>query len=800
MRKELELIERIENYLLNKMSSQEKEAFESEMNSNPELKEKVQLQESLTQRVNQLSLKKSAKNAHSAWKLKSLLIKTLMFAAVITGITLATIYFLNNTENNTEYSEIPSETIQFPLNDSLSADPNQFLEQEIFKLNTNNDTIIESKDGIVVFIPADAFNTNSKEVDFLLQGAIKPEDIIEAGLSTETINGEILETGGMFYIDAYVNGKRIDLKKELTVDIPTSSKKEGMQLYAGTKAKNGEIKWENPIPLVKNLNPVEITSLDFYPPGYEKGMNNWGYSEKEFIDSLYFSLAWTEDQESRICDPVVGELLFKSNCASCHFPDRDMTGPALQGARERWIKNSTESNFYQYIKNSQNVIKKGDPYAKEMFIDWNKTVMTPQAVTNSQIDDIMCYVENYASQNLSMNITNNSNNNLQLIDTLSAIEGYAYDDFLSGCPDCGGINPANIQTIWNQKFNNTNLATKEFEERLPWIHKSKDNFVLNSYANNLHLNLSQVDSMILPYVTGEVRSQFEKFALRNDGKVELDKKSSEKLSKYYEKKRKLYAEALVKTNQEYWSEQSSKDRDIYDKTVESNSRNAINAGEVFQKEFKKNLKKVYCELEISCDEIPSPPPAASYRVNVGSVGWNNIDRQVFAATSNRETTTFSKNGKTSTITYNSWSCTIENFEKYNRIHVYNVPVEFNSYVKLAGQDGVYEYKLNADLEYHTVVLAWTTAEVFFSMNSTHPGKDNFKLKLAVGDEWKNNIQQLMGTESDLLKEAEYVEEMQKDQSRKDRNVALKQLRNKAFNLIFACEEIIEVVEEIDDFH
>ena len=31
-----------------------------------------------------------------------------------------------------------------------------------------------------------------------------------------------------------------------------------------------------------------------------------------------------------------GEKLFKANCASCHKPDKDMTGPKLQGAKALW--------------------------------------------------------------------------------------------------------------------------------------------------------------------------------------------------------------------------------------------------------------------------------------------------------------------------------------------------------------------------------------------------------------------------------------------------------------------------------
>ena len=58
-------------------------------------------------------------------------------------------------------------------------------------------------------------------------------------------------------------------------------------------------------------------------------------------------------------DATKGEVLFKANCGACHFPHKDMTGPALQGARQRWIDNSSEENFYAWIKNSGAVIASG---------------------------------------------------------------------------------------------------------------------------------------------------------------------------------------------------------------------------------------------------------------------------------------------------------------------------------------------------------------------------------------------------------------------------------------------------------
>ena len=87
-----------------------------------------------------------------------------------------------------------------------------------------------------------------------------------------------------------------------------------------------------------------------------------------------------------------GEALFKANCANCHKPDADYTGPALKGWKDRvpagdWI--------YEWIHNPGAKIA-SDPYAKALQTKW-KTVMTafPQ-LDNAQIDLILAYVDNYA--------------------------------------------------------------------------------------------------------------------------------------------------------------------------------------------------------------------------------------------------------------------------------------------------------------------------------------------------------------------------------------------------------------------
>ncbi len=100
------------------------------------------------------------------------------------------------------------------------------------------------------------------------------------------------------------------------------------------------------------------------------------------------ALAQAADQELY----ATGEKLFKQNCASCHKPDKDMTGPAIQGARARW---EGQGDIYAWIKNSQGYLKTGNAYATKLFEAWNKSVMTPAAVTEEEIDAILYFADNY---------------------------------------------------------------------------------------------------------------------------------------------------------------------------------------------------------------------------------------------------------------------------------------------------------------------------------------------------------------------------------------------------------------------
>jgi cytochrome c551/c552 len=88
---------------------------------------------------------------------------------------------------------------------------------------------------------------------------------------------------------------------------------------------------------------------------------------------------------------INGEILFKANCASCHKPDKDFTGPALKGALQRW--GGDKKTMYAFIKNPMKSVQE-NAYAKKVFGKWNKTQMTAfTMLSDAEIDAIMKYCE-----------------------------------------------------------------------------------------------------------------------------------------------------------------------------------------------------------------------------------------------------------------------------------------------------------------------------------------------------------------------------------------------------------------------
>ena len=89
-------------------------------------------------------------------------------------------------------------------------------------------------------------------------------------------------------------------------------------------------------------------------------------------------------------DPANGESLFQANCSSCHKIGAKLIGPNLVGAEERWEDRAT---LIKFIQNSQEVIKGGNEYAVQLYEEYNKVIMPPMALNESEVEDILAYID-----------------------------------------------------------------------------------------------------------------------------------------------------------------------------------------------------------------------------------------------------------------------------------------------------------------------------------------------------------------------------------------------------------------------
>lgn len=88
-----------------------------------------------------------------------------------------------------------------------------------------------------------------------------------------------------------------------------------------------------------------------------------------------------------------GKALFKANCASCHKPDKDYTGPALQG----WKSRQPDGWVYKWVANPAGLIASGDKYANELYGKWKQNGMMSKfdQLKKEEIDAILKYVDEY---------------------------------------------------------------------------------------------------------------------------------------------------------------------------------------------------------------------------------------------------------------------------------------------------------------------------------------------------------------------------------------------------------------------
>ena len=271
--------------------------------------------------------------------------------------------------------------------------------------------------------------------------------------------------------------------------------------------------------------------------------------------------------------------------------------------------------------------------------------------------------------------------------------------------DCG-INPAKIKTIWSARFQNTLLATREFEQRLKLIHRSKNPALLDLYVNNLGKNLYEIDAMAADKSGGEIRSGFLQFAAQHDGKVKHGSVPFDKLRDYYALKTKLLTGAIAKTQEQIMREENRTDHEAAGKRIANEMENSSRIAKNFSEELSINLESAYQQLGYPKPKLALNMPAITYAATITNTGWCNVDRYVLESTTNRTTLDYTdpNSGKRAVIAYKPITINIADSKAYDRLLVYLIPDKLSSYMSLAGSDGTFTESLNGLMKYDLVCI------------------------------------------------------------------------------------------------
>jgi TonB family protein len=303
------------------------------------------------------------------------------------------------------------------------------------------------------------------------------------------------------------------------------------------------------------------------------------------------------------------------------------------------------------------------------------------------------------------------------------------------------INPSRVLAFWKPKFNNTNLATREFERRMKAIHGTCDEAVLKQYTSQLSKPISEIDRIVarMGY------SEFSAFADEQVGAVDPNNPHLENIKAFYEEgiaTLKEKAESNKNWEQQLrskWDNHLAKLRSAHSVSTKKQTEQSLKEETSYNQ--RRTVQKMGLKNQRRMNPVATYP---QFRRTIGftarrSGGYNcdapvnrvvtyqtalrsaqnpevvqsrkiarvNVEVDVKNGTETRETFSVTEFGRTRTITYNSLSFAIRNPEKYNKIMAYAFPHQLSTYQLLEGENGNYITSLNDDIIYDICIVGMT---------------------------------------------------------------------------------------------
>ena len=127
----------------------------------------------------------------------------------------------------------------------------EFLSSQQVSFDVTHDTIIKTRHGMIVRIPAGSLQTTGNPVVTIeIKEAGSIAEMIKSGLATQS-DGKLLSSAGLLYINP-VGEDQVRINKPISVAIPTSLIDDSMKLYTGELNEDSSMNWIEPKYMLDN--------------------------------------------------------------------------------------------------------------------------------------------------------------------------------------------------------------------------------------------------------------------------------------------------------------------------------------------------------------------------------------------------------------------------------------------------------------------------------------------------------------------------------------------------------------------
>ncbi|BAV07279.1 hypothetical protein SAMN05421788_10297 [Filimonas lacunae] len=706
MRNELELLELIERYLAGQLGTAEKAAFEAAVRNNPQWQSELLLQQELRMGLERAMLKEEVLAAGARFHQGKGCRRWWFIGILLTALSLLVllwVFYESPDAPNASQKVLVTDTLPAIAHaDSLRADSlplparvvyagigngdttcckevvyqntlvdlvikdtvsvhwvnaDSSLAAQVFWVNTQRDTVLETRDGILLTLPAYSFIHRdgviaNGVVEVWIKEALDAATIMLAGLNT--LSGtELLESGGMFSVDARQNGEALLLnaQKMVLVQVPANEIKPGMQLFTGRRMPDGGINWENPRPLENRLPTDNIHNLQFYPPHYLDSVNAWGGNAKDkmYTDSLFFSQAAIVNGNKGWAlgtDNERGKSRINPNDL---IIERQDVGRRYTNEILRWYTDTTWAIGLRLVINyyaSDSLDCMIDP--ARIKVIWSDDFQQTLLATRAFEERLAWIYQTHDNAVLDLYV-NNLDKDLYVLDSMAAalVSGSNRQQFLTFAAKHEGGVPVDAGRL--QELQHLYKVQPDvFRQKMKVIQQQ---FWARQEEQDKLVHMKKVD-----------RANKRKVRAYNNPQEEMD----------------------VNFNSVY--EQMG---------VQMSNVNVKNTTVVYKRKYKQRY------------------PAA-YTGRITQTGWHNIDRYVANSVINRTSFQYTDayTGKKAAIRYSPASFTVKDAAAYDRVLVYLLPDKLSSCMRLVDSAGVFKEQLNDLIHYHLVCLGFKGEQVF----------------------------------------------------------------------------------------